>query len=72
MGAAEKGVFHLKIDTQNRVFEAWAFAMNPPSPKLAYIKAFSKQIRKKVHRLLYHSLCTDVAQKEGFEPSRRF
>ncbi len=31
---------------------------------------FPMQKRKKVHRLLYHNLCTNVAAGEGFE--RRF
>ena len=33
----------------------------------ACIKVFSGQICKKVHRLLYHSLCTDVAEGAGFD-----
>ena len=31
---------------------------------------FPMQKRKKVHRLLYHNLCTNVAAEEGFEPSQ--
>ena len=34
----------------------------------ACIKGFTKEIRKKVHRLLYHSLCTNVAEKKGSKP----
>ncbi len=29
----------------------------------------SERDTKKLHRLLYHSLCTNVADKEGFKPS---
>ena len=31
-----------------------------PENLCRFLQAFSDQIRKKVHRLLYHSLCTDV------------
>jgi len=39
----------------------------PTSRKLVCIEGFTGDIRKKVHRLFYHSLCTNVAEKEGFE-----
>ena len=33
---------------------------------------FPMQKRKKVHRLLYHSLCTNVRQDAGHDTVRRF
>ena len=35
--------------------------MNPPPPQIGLYQGFLKEIRKKVHRLLYHSLCTHVS-----------
>ena len=46
--------------------------LHPPVSLSACIKGFTKEIRKKVHRLLYHSLCTDVAEGAGFEPAWSF
>ena len=39
--------------------------LHPPVSLSACIKGFTKEIRKKVHRLLYHSLCTNVVAGEG-------
>ena len=36
-----------------------------------FSRAFQSRYAKKVHRLLYHSLCTNVAAGEGFELSKR-
>ena len=33
---------------------------------------FPMQKGKKVHRLLYHNLCTNVAEGAGFEPAWTF
>lgn len=41
----------------------------PTASQIGLYQGFLKEIRKKVHRLLYHSLCTHVAAGEGFEPS---
>lgn len=43
----------------------------PTASQIGLYQGFLKEIRQKVHRLLYHSLCTHVAAGEGFELSKR-
>ena len=45
--------------------------LHPPVSLCPCIKVFSGQICKKVHRLLYHSLCTDVAKDCYFNKNPR-
>ena len=40
----------------------------PTCLALPLYQGFSQIVTQKVHRLLYHSLCTDVAAGEGFGP----
>ena len=44
--------------------------VHPPVSLYLCIKRFPREIRKKVRKLLYHSLRTNVAEDEGFEPPR--
>lgn len=41
--------------------------VHPPVSLYLCIKRFPREIRKKVRKLLYHSLRTNVAEDEGFE-----
>ena len=46
--------------------------IEPTAAQIGLFQGFLKEIRKKVPKLLYHSLGTNVAEMEGFEPPRRF
>ena len=43
--------------------------VHPPVSLCPCIKGFPGEIRKKVRKLLYHSLRTNVVAGEGFEPT---
>ena len=40
----------------------------PTASQIGLYQGFLKEIRQKVHRLLYHSLCTHVVEMGGIEP----
>ena len=55
--------------SKKRKSETGRCMVAPTCLALPLYQGFSGEIRKKVHRLLYHSLCTNVVAGEGFEPT---